>query len=636
MNKDGFNRIVLILIILLGIYFRLSYIELIKFGLDQARALFITKEALDKGQILQASAESHLGLKHGAILEYTLSIPMAFSKTPEVSAWFLSLLSIITVYMVFRIGNDFFSPRIGFIASALFATSRVSIALARLINDHPLSLLFTAFFTYAVLKIIKTKSSFYNFTLPILFVILILINSSNLTLICFLGIFLYLYRHSIKVKHFLLGCFIASLIYLPYLTYILENKAVLYRVIWSLSYLSHPSYGILNFHSSMELLKILAYHYPGQKANPLDWSMAILFFVGVLILIWKITLKYILLKERPYLRIKQFPNEFIILISVLLPLVIFLFIDSANYLYYSAQLPLIFILISLAICTIVDRLPKIFLGNAIVFILILSQIGVNLNNRQTLIKKGDKELLKDQKKVVDYIISNSKNQKFVISENPDYLGYLSSEWLYLFMLEKIDYTRTGSIPKGTTHYIISLAVPYLPELTEKKFGVLALYKQNIEEIKFPFLENWRYSFKKETGWESEGFDDSHWIKTLIPLNIVNTGSITYMRAMLNISEGKKYDHIDVKTNGYLLELYIDGKRRRLTGKRFFLTEIGEWQPLIKNLGEVADWGLNRSESLGSGKYTIAIKILTPKHNLFLDVKKELLDITVFNFRKNLE
>lgn len=110
-EKRQIDRIFLIVIILLGAYFRLSYIEFSSFRPTQGMQLLTTKKGLDEGCILKTSVRAYTGLKHGAILQYLLNIPMIFSKTPEVSIWFFSLLSVITIYMVFRIGNDFFLPR---------------------------------------------------------------------------------------------------------------------------------------------------------------------------------------------------------------------------------------------------------------------------------------------------------------------------------------------------------------------------------------------------------------------------------------------------------------------------------------------------------------------------------------------
>ena len=635
MNRNMVRKFILILIILIGAYFRLSHIELTKFSSDQGRQLQITKDGFESGNIILAVCPSHLEIRHGAILQYLLSYPMILSDTPQVSIFFLALVSLIVIYMVYRIGSDFFSWRIGIIAAALFATSHVPITMARYLNNEPpLSPLFGAFFIYALLKIVNHKSAFYSFVLPILTVILVLAHSSNLTAIIFLTIVLFLYRNSIKIKYALGGFFTGLIFLIPYFVYLRTNGFLklnlLREFIWAHSNISIAYNSIIDFRGPIVFLQIFGYNYPIHKAMLLDWLVAFLFLFGILIFTYRVSLRYILAGEKPYLRIVKFPNETIILISIFTSLTVFLFFKGSNPAYYIGQVPLMFVIVAVAVSFIIARLKNRLVGCIFISGIMLFQAMANIDNWKALNTYGDSELLKDEQAAVDFIIRDTHNQPFVISLSQNHIGKVGLHWLYLFGTKGIKPSRVKSIPYGAILYSVSHKKYPSSALPMARFGEIGISKQKLtEDIKATFLKNLKYSFRKESGWELPKFDDSLWGNVSSPAKISTKAEIIYIRAVLTIPEGIKDESVRGKINGYLLDAYIDGKKIKLPDSRFILNRGIAEGSLIKNLTHV-EYETRVVDSLEPGSYSVGLRILIPGQYFYLDTQTESSHFVVFN------
>jgi hypothetical protein len=635
MKREIVRKLILILIILIGAYFRLSHIELTKFSSDQGGQLQITKDGLKSGNIILAGCPSHLGIRHGAILQYLLTYPMILSDTPEVSIFFLALLSLVAIYMVYRIGNDFFSWRIGIIAAALFATSHVSITMARYLNNEPpLSPLFGALFIYALLKIVNHKSAFYSFVLPILTVILALAHSSNLTVIISLVIVFFLYRNSIRIKYALGGFFVGLIFLIPYFIYLQTNGFLklnlLREFLWAHSNFSIAYNSIIDFRGPIVFLQIFGYNYPIHKAMFLDWLMAFLFLFGMLIFAYRVSLRYILTREKPYLRITKFPNETIVLISICTPLTILLFLKGSNPAYYIGQVPLMFVIVAVALSFIIARLKNRLVGYIFIFSIILFQAMANIDNWQELNTHGDSVLLKDEKAAVDFIIRDTRSQPFVISLSQNHIGKVGLHWLYLFGTKEIKPSRVKSIPYGAILYLISNKRYPSSALPIARFGDIGISKQKLTaDIKSAFLKDLKYSFHKENGWELPEFDDSLWERISSGAKIPAKAEIIYIRAVLTIPEGIKYESVNGRMNSYLLDAYIDGKKINLSDSRFILDHGIIEGSLIKNLTHV-EYENRAVDSLELGSYSVGLRILIPGQYFYLDTQIESPGFTVFN------
>jgi hypothetical protein len=637
MNRNVARNFILILIILLGAYFRLSHIELTKFSSDQGRQLQIAKDGLVDGNIILAGCSSHLGIRHGAIVQYLLTYPMILSDDPEASIFFLALLSLLTIYIVYRIGNDFFSWRIGIIAAALFSTSHVAVTMARYLNSEPLlSPLLGALLVYTLLKIVNNKSAFYSFVLPILAIILVLSHSSNLVVVMFLAITALLYRNSIKIRYAVGGFLTGLILLIPYFIYLLTNGllklSLLRGFIRAYSNLSGKYSLIIDFRGPIAFFQIFGYNYPAYKATLFDWSMMFLFIFGVIIFIYRVSLKYILAREKPYLRIAQFPNETIILISIFTPLIVFPFLQGWNPNYYLGQVPLMFILMAVAARYIISRFKNRFAGYLLIFGIMLIQSIGNINNWMVLNTQGEPELYRDEKATVNFIIRDAGNKPFVFSLSHNHIGDVEPHWLYLFETKNIKPVQIKSVPSGTMLYYVSNNKSPVPASPISRFGEIKIFKQELnEDIKTPYLQKLKYSFRKDNGWELSGFDDSLWDSFLSAEKIPAKAEVIYIRAILIVPEGIKHESVQVEMNGYLLDAYIRGKKIRLSDSRFILRRGIISGPLIKKLARVA-YETGTADSLGPGSYSVCLRILIPEEYSYLNTQTEYPGFKVFNVK----
>ena len=466
MKNNIVRKFILVLIILIGAYFRLSHIELTNFSDDQGRQLQITKDGLESGNIVLAGCPSHLGIRHGAILQYLLTYPMILSDAPEFSIFFLALLSLIVIYVVYRIGNDFFSWQVGIIAAALFATSHVLVTMARNLNNEPLlSQLFGSLFIYALLKIVNYKSTFYSFVFPILTIILALSHSSNLTAAIVLILVFVFYRNSIKIKYAVGGFFVGLIFLIPYFLYLQLNGflklSLLCEAIWAHSHLPIVYNSIIDFRGPVIFLRIFGYNYPDHNANLMDWLMAILFILGIIIFIYRVILRQILMKEKPYIRIREFPNETVVLTSIFTFLIVFLFLKGLNPNYYLGQVSVMFIVLASAVSFILSKF-KNWVAVSIFIIILLIQVSVNINNWKLLSAQGDFRLLKDEKAAVDFVIRDTRKKPFLICLKENYIGMPSPHWRYLFETKEIKRSQIKTVPYGGQLFILLVIKNALP------------------------------------------------------------------------------------------------------------------------------------------------------------------------------
>ncbi|MDO8619245.1 MAG: hypothetical protein Q7R49_04865 [Candidatus Daviesbacteria bacterium] len=118
--------ILLILIAALGIFLRLLFLPSggLTFGYDQARDAFSALEIAGGNLKIQGPSASTPGLFHGVLYYYLLAPAYFFgSGSPYIAGVWVAILNILTIIPIFLLGKLLFSPKVGFLASFLFAIS---------------------------------------------------------------------------------------------------------------------------------------------------------------------------------------------------------------------------------------------------------------------------------------------------------------------------------------------------------------------------------------------------------------------------------------------------------------------------------------------------------------------------------
>lgn len=91
-----------------------------------------------------------------------LYLPFALISTSPLMAVFFSVgLSTIAVYVLYRIGRDFFTPLVGWIAALLYASSHFSGVVSRMPVTANLSPVFITLYLYSILALLKERRTLY-------------------------------------------------------------------------------------------------------------------------------------------------------------------------------------------------------------------------------------------------------------------------------------------------------------------------------------------------------------------------------------------------------------------------------------------------------------------------------------------
>lgn len=151
-------KIILILILLLGLFFRIYKLEIFyPWGHDQDLFAWIAKDiVVDHHFRLIGQETSITGLFIGPIFYYLIALSFVlFNMNPlsgAVVSTVVSLLTIISIYWVFR---KFFSTEVGLIGSFLYAVSPGAVFLDRWVVPTQPTILWSVWFMYVFLSILK-------------------------------------------------------------------------------------------------------------------------------------------------------------------------------------------------------------------------------------------------------------------------------------------------------------------------------------------------------------------------------------------------------------------------------------------------------------------------------------------------
>lgn len=163
---------VLILAIFLR-FFRLS--DLMMFIGDQGWYYLSARDMVLTGNIpLVGITSSHTWLHQGALWTYMLApVLWLFNFIPVGGAYLSSFVGILTVWLVYKVGKEVFSRKIGLIATFLYATSPLIVIHSRMAYHTSPIPFFTIILFYSVYKWIKGNVLYFPF---IIFLLAILYN----------------------------------------------------------------------------------------------------------------------------------------------------------------------------------------------------------------------------------------------------------------------------------------------------------------------------------------------------------------------------------------------------------------------------------------------------------------------------
>lgn len=226
------NSILILATLFLAVILRFyKLVELMPLIPDQGWFYLSARDMLVTGEIpLVGITSSHTWLHQGPLWTYMLALMFAISNFhPASGALLTALLGVITVYLVYLVGKELFSDRVGMITSILYAASPLAIAYSRMpYHTSPIPL-FSALFILCLAKWVKGNVRMF----PVLILLLGILYNLELATVLFVFILILFLIYGIIKKtawanvftkrilvYSLLGFFLSML---PILIYDFQN-----------------------------------------------------------------------------------------------------------------------------------------------------------------------------------------------------------------------------------------------------------------------------------------------------------------------------------------------------------------------------------------------------------------------------
>ena len=193
---------------------------------DQGRDVIIIKDFWQNGNLFFIGPQTSTGNMYLGPWFYYLIAPslLVSNFSPVGPAIFIALLNILTIYMLYFIGNKWFSKSTGLISAFLFAISPVVIKYSNFIWNPNIMPLFSLLFVYFFFESFNSKKFHYFIYASLSFVMVINSHYLGLALLPFIGIFwiysliIYLKNKSKHLKPFLVNTLLAFIIFIVSLT----------------------------------------------------------------------------------------------------------------------------------------------------------------------------------------------------------------------------------------------------------------------------------------------------------------------------------------------------------------------------------------------------------------------------------
>ena len=381
----------------------------------------------------------------GPLYYYMLALPLMFTKdsisNPIIIISIIALLNVCAVFLLYRLGKDFFSEKVGLIAATLLALSPWDILYSRFITTPNFLPFFVIILAYSLLKIVLKKDYRYFIPLAVAGALSLHFHLSVLFLAPVVGLILVLSKLELKPKYVLACIAIFALALAPMLYYNISNDSL-----GSLNFLSErigeefsrseaalESFGIPLVVSSNYLGK-----YWFGNANIFS-DFGNWFYLASSVLIASLFIFGMIYLARNFVKKKSYG---VLLDWILIPILIIVLLGkNVSPHFFVIIMPAMFIVIALALEHLSKKTALAYLLLAIV---IISNVFTFYTAFDFLQENGGTSSAfglsyKAKMEVVDYITSIAPDKTTPIF----FLDYNKRDFLYLF--NKLGYTNISGI-----------------------------------------------------------------------------------------------------------------------------------------------------------------------------------------------
>lgn len=149
------NNKALVLILFLGAFFRLYKIsEYMTFLGDEGRDVIIVRNLLVHADpILIGPGTSIGGMYLGPLYYYLIAVPLLLANfSPVGPAIFIALLGVATIWLIFKVGSEWFNKKVGLISALFYAFAPTAIVFSRSSWNPNIMPFFALLSTYSIWK----------------------------------------------------------------------------------------------------------------------------------------------------------------------------------------------------------------------------------------------------------------------------------------------------------------------------------------------------------------------------------------------------------------------------------------------------------------------------------------------------
>jgi hypothetical protein len=209
----------LVVALALAAWLRFTGVGVGWFMVDQVRDA-VTATALAQGRSFPSagpqSAMSTISVS-GPLYYYLIGIPYAISRDPIVAFGFSALLSVVAVYLAFRLGVELFNTTVGVTAAVLYATFPMTVVSGLTLWNPGVMPAFSLGFMLSLWRYVSRRDAWR--LAPTVFLLFVLLNLhlSSLIFVPLMIVAVLVHRPPLRWRPLLVGVVGALMLYAPYL-----------------------------------------------------------------------------------------------------------------------------------------------------------------------------------------------------------------------------------------------------------------------------------------------------------------------------------------------------------------------------------------------------------------------------------
>lgn len=416
---------------------------------DEGRDVLVVKGILEGNLVFLGPRASSGDFFLGPIYYYFMApFLWLWGLNPVGPAVMIALLGVVTVYLVYRIGKDFFGTTAGLIASSLYAVSVLVVQYSRSSWNPNAVPFFTILLMYFLYKAVKERNWKWYLLVGILFGILMQLHYIIVFLGIIIGAFVILGNtlplpekkdipsRMVSILRGSLACLVGFVIgFAPFLAFETKNGFPNFRTIFSFigantvggETSGAPFFWIVSDVFLRVFGRLLVVFPLPQAQYALD-PFIVSLWKGLIVLIAVFSLVELL-------RAKDKLFALLLFLWITLGILLFGFYKKPIYDYYFAFLfPVPFLLLGNAFALVTQNKKSSLLGKIVVTVCVVLLIGVNLYNSH--LRNEPNRQLAQMKNIAEFALSKTNSGPYNFALITD--GNSDHAYKYFFALSDRD------------------------------------------------------------------------------------------------------------------------------------------------------------------------------------------------------